>query len=330
MAPRTRTRRPGAVPRGTALAFALTSALLLAGCGDEPPAAPEAGAPATIVWGGPGRTDGRFVKPRAMAVGKDRVYIVDMTGRLQVFDLDGNHLASWTLPLKERGYPTGLALRADGAVAVAITHDFVVKIFSPQGELLQTVGAPGSGDGEFHFVTDVAFDSAGNLYVSEHGGERDRIQKFDPEGNFLLAWGASGEAPGAFHRPQALAVDGDDLVYVADSANHRVQTFTGEGRFVGEFGGFGSAPGEMKYPYDVDVAPDGTIFVCEYGNNRVQAFDAEGRPIGEWGKAGRAPGDLAAPWGVCFVPHHGLYVLDTENHRVQVFSVDDEVRAERN
>ena len=133
-----------------------------------------------LVWGGPGRRDGRFVKPRGITLSRDRLYIVDCSGRLQVFDLDGRHLASWTLPLVNRGYPIGLCGRADGAIAVAATHDFCVKVFSPEGELLSTIGKNGAGEGEFTFVTDVAFDSQGNMIVSEHGRE-DRLQKFDPD-----------------------------------------------------------------------------------------------------------------------------------------------------
>src|ERR1700676_661987 len=40
-----------------------------------------------LVWGRRGISDGRFQKPRAIAIdGKDQLYIVDMTARIQVFD----------------------------------------------------------------------------------------------------------------------------------------------------------------------------------------------------------------------------------------------------
>ena len=291
--------------------------LLASGCA-KAPAAPEQGHRDVLVWGGPGRIDGRFVKPRGITLSEDRLYIVDRSGRLQVFDLDGGHIASWTLPLVNRGYPIGLCGRADGAIAVAVTHDSCVKVFSREGELLSTIGKNGAGEGEFTFVTDVAFDSQGNMIVSEHGRE-DRIQKFDPEGGFIQAWGGSGSGPGEFHRAQGLLVDEADCTYVADSANHRVQKFSPGGEFLLAFGEFGNAAGQMKYPYDLAFGPGGSLLVCEYGNNRVEAFDREGRPLGSWGVAGREVGELAAPWGVAFAPGKGIYVLDTENHRVQVF-----------
>ncbi|MEP6169545.1 MAG: hypothetical protein ABJ208_12650, partial [Rhodopirellula bahusiensis] len=46
-----------------------------------------------LVWGRRGLSDGRFLKPRAMAIDPDdQLYIVDTTGRIQVFDVDGQHL----------------------------------------------------------------------------------------------------------------------------------------------------------------------------------------------------------------------------------------------
>lgn len=291
--------------------------LLSPGC-NEAPEANDQERSDVLTWGGPGRIDGRFVKPRGITLSDDRLYIIDRSGRLQVFDLSGEHLTSWTLPLANRGYPIGLCGRADGAIAVAVTHDSCVKVFSTEGELLETVGKNGGGEGEFTFVTDVAFDSLGNMIVSEHGRE-DRIQKLDSEGRFLQAWGRGGSAPGEFHRPQGLLVDEADCIYVADSANHRVQKFSPEGKFLLEFGEFGSDPGEMKYPYDLAFGPGGSLLVCEYGNNRVEAFDREGRLLGSWGGPGRDRGELAAPWGVAFAPEKGIYVLNTENHRVEVF-----------
>lgn len=270
-------------------------------------------------WGGPGREAGRFVKPRALAAGADRLYVVDMSGRIQVFDLDGRWQASWTLPEVSRGYPTGLGLRGDGCLGVADTHNFVVRLYSPEGVLLQTIGREGGGPGEFTYVTDVAFDAGGNMYVGEHGRE-DRIQKFDGEGRFLTTWGRSGEGPGEFHRPQGLVIDEEGSLYVADAANHRIQKFSPEGALLAMWGRPGKGPGELLYPYGLTLGPGHLLFVSEYGNNRVQAFDAEGRSVGIWGRAGREPGEFSQPWDLQWVSGRGLYVVDMGNHRVQQFS----------
>ena len=330
--------RPDQWLKGAALA-ALSAALAAwaAGCRER---LPEIRKTVLAVIGGPGRTPGRFYRPRALAVapsplsprgarGTVRVYVVDMSGRIQVFDAAGDWQATWHLPDVSRGYPTGLAVAPDGRLAVADTHNHAVRIYGAEGKLLATLGSEGAGPGQFTYVTDVAFDRAGNLFVSERGRE-DRIQKFDPQGRFVTAWGGSGSEPGRFHRPQGLAVDREGAVYVADAANHRVQKFTGGGRLVGIIGKVGRRPGELMYPYGLAVTPGGYLLVCEYGNNRVQAFDAAGRSRGVWGRAGRAPGEFAAPWGVAWgsgCPEHApdecggrIYVADTGNHRVQVLA----------
>ena len=301
--------------RGTVI---LCVALIAAGCGSRlEERAPRGDAP--TVWGGPGRQDGWFYMPRAMAIANDNLHVVDKTGRLQTFDFNGNRQATWTLPLANRGYPTGMGVRPDGAIALASTHDYVVRIFSPDGRLLQTIGREGGGPGEFTYLTDVEFDRGGSMYVSEHG-RVDRVQRFDAAGRFVTSWGTTGEAPGEFQRPQALAVDGEGSVYVADAGNHRVQKFTSDGELLAVWGEPGSGSGQMLYPYDLAITGDGMLLVCEYGNNRVQAFDREGRSLGTWGRPGREPGELAAPWAVVWRTGR-IYVADTENHRVQSFAM---------
>src|SRR5262245_42938552 len=48
------------------------------------------------IWGEVGLGNGRFSKPRAIAIDKnDEIYIVDMTARIQVFDTDGRFLRGW-------------------------------------------------------------------------------------------------------------------------------------------------------------------------------------------------------------------------------------------
>ena len=185
-----------------------------------------------LVFGRHGVSEGRFHKPRAIAIDKDdRLYIVDMTARIQVFDGDGNFLRSWQTPASANGRPTGLSFDRAGHLMVADTHYFRVLFYTTDGELIpeKTIGGtPGAGPGEFNFVTDVVEDSRGNFYVSEYG-EFDRIQKFSPDGKVLLQWGSHGGELGQFMRPQSLAVDERDQIWVADAVNHRIQVFDATG-----------------------------------------------------------------------------------------------------
>jgi DNA-binding beta-propeller fold protein YncE len=289
-------------------------ALIAAGCDEDSPSAGKL----LAVWGQHGISPGRLQKPRAIAIDRqDRLYIVDMTARIQIFDLQGNYLRGWQTPEHEAGRPTGLAVASDGRVLVADTHYNRVLIYSPEGQLLKTRGGKrGQQPGEFGLVTGIAQDSHNNLYVSEYG-EFDRVQKFDPQGNFLCQWGGHGSAPGQFIRPQKMAVDEQDHLWVTDACNHRIQVFDAQGKLLLLWGQEGTAPGQLYYPYDLALAPGNTLYVCEYGNHRVQKFTRDGRPLGCWGSEGRGQGQLFNPWGLVLDSHQRLSVLDTNNHRVQ-------------
>ena len=275
------------------------------------------------VWGRRGLTDGRFQKPRAMAIdAKDRLYIVDMTARIQVFDREGHFLHGWRMPEWEHGRPTGLTISNDGNLMVADTHYFRVVTFTPDGELLEdrTIGGTaGMNPGEFGFVTDAVQDSQGNYYVAEYG-EFDRIQKFSADGQFLFQWGGHGAALGQFQRPQNLAIDENDLLWVADACNHRIQVFDANGdeaRLVMHWGNEGTEPGQLRYPYDLVFDDEGHLYISEFGNHRVQKFRRDGTFVSAWGMQGREPGQLHSPWALVRDSQRRLHVLDTYNHRVQ-------------
>jgi sugar lactone lactonase YvrE len=274
------------------------------------------------VWGRRGISDGRFQKPRAMAIdAQDRIYVVDMTARIQVFDSDGRFLRGWQTPDHQFGKPTGLSVTRDGRILVADTHYYRVLVYSPQGELLKILGGtPGQRPGEFGLVTDAVEDSQGNLYVGEYG-EYDRIQKFTAGGDFLREWGGHGSEPGQFIRPQNLKIDEDDHLWVADACNHRIQVFDTEGKLLEIWGTPGGAPGELYYPYDLILARDGTVYVAEFGNHRIQQFTRDGRSLGTWGSNGREEGQLDHPWALVQDRRGRIHVLDTQNHRVQIVSM---------
>ncbi|QDU90603.1 Serine/threonine-protein kinase PknD [Pirellulimonas nuda] len=287
-----------------------------AGCGDDPGGL----ARLDVVWGRRGLADGRFQKPRAMAIDQaDRLYIVDFTARIQVFDADGKFLHLWRTPEWRHGRPTGLTVAGDDRLLVADTHYYRVLPYTLAGRLLEDQvlgGVNGNAPGEFGFVTDAVYDSKGCLYVSEYG-QFDRIQKFAPDGSFLLQWGTHGSAPGQFVRPQNLLFDAQDRLWVCDACNHRIQAFSTEGELLLFWGNEGSSPGQLYYPYDIAMDTRGDLLVVEYGNHRVQKFNQQGQSMGTWGRLGAAPGELRDPWSLVLDSRGRLNVLDTGNNRVQ-------------
>lgn len=275
------------------------------------------------VWARRGLADGRLWRPRAMDVdAQGRIYIVDFTARIQVFDPQGDFLRGWRTPDYQNGKPTGVTIEGD-RLLVADTHYFRVLSYDLQGVLQdsETIGGvEGNGPGEFGFVTDAVRDSTGAMYVAEYG-DYDRVQKFDPDGAFVRQWGAHGSAPGQFVRPQNLLVDSEDRIWVCDACNHRVQIFTTEGELLAMWGQEGAAPGRLSYPYDIALDDHGNVILVEHGNHRVQVFTQEGKSLGVWGGAGREPGRLDRPWALCRDSKGSVHVLDTYNHRVQTIRI---------
>ena len=302
-----------------AIALSVTSGCLIE------PTSPAAN---VFVWGRKGLDQGRFIKPRAITIDEfDRLYIVDTTSRVQVFDRDGKFLRAWRTPLCLQGKPCGLSISHDSKLMVCDTHYFRVLFYDYDGELLEdrTIGGTnGRGPGEFGFLTDAVQDSKHNYYVAEYG-DYDRIQKFTPAGEYVYQWGEHGNEPGQFLRPQGLAIDEQDHLWVADASNHRIQVFDVSGdqpKLINVWGEQGSEAGKLSYPYQVHLDAEGHVFVCEFGNHRVQAFTREGQSLGLWGTAGREPGQLHQPWAMCQDSQKSFHVLDSYNHRVQRFEFE--------
>src|SRR5262245_36690202 len=103
-------------------------------------------------------------------------------------------------------------------------------------------GPPGSGipGSTFSRPSDVAWDRAGNIYITDGIGANNRVAKFDKDGRFLKQWGSTGSGDGQFNGAKAIAIDAQGNVYVADAGNKRVQVFDSEGTFKSQFGNIGS------------------------------------------------------------------------------------------
>ena len=131
----------------------------------------------------------------------------------------------------------------------------VVK-FSPEGEVLLTLGTPGvAGDGSDALLNepcDVVTAPNGDIFVAEgHAGQYPgatpdtvaRIVKFDKNGRLIKYWGGWGAAPGEFKTPHGLAFDSRGRLFVADRGNNRIQIFDQDGTFLEEWTQFGRLSG---------------------------------------------------------------------------------------
>lgn len=101
----------------------------------------------------------------------------------------------------------------------------------------------------------------------------------DDQGKTLWTVSYFGEGDSDFFfRPSDIEIDRkQELVYIADSGNHRIVVFDLQGRFVRTIGKEGQGPGEFNTPTGLYVTEDSHLAVADYRNNRIQIFDPQGK-----------------------------------------------------
>jgi DNA-binding beta-propeller fold protein YncE len=141
--------------------------------------------------------------------------------------------------------PRDVAVDQDGNIYVCDTANWRIQKLSPTGEFLRAWGGEGDAPGQFHNQPmRIAVSSSGKIYVLAW----DQIQIFTLGGDFLCRFGSQGQGEGQFYAASGLAVDTRDLLYVADSANHRLQKF-------------GNLPVVTTNPSGLSVRVDGKEFI---------------------------------------------------------------------
>ena len=302
--------------------FLALGALAALACCNAPSKVKKTDVP-THVWGKAGRRNGEFVKPRAINLYQGEVYVVDTTGRIQVFSEDGAYRRQWSVPEFKNGTPTSIAFDWQGQVYLPDTHYSRILVYTRQGELLDKWGGYGTGPEQFIYPTGMVQGPDGLLYFTEYGEGANRIHVFDGARHVVRQWGTFGEGPGQFNRAMDITVDHEGKLCVVDTGNCRVERFEPDGRFLGIIGAPGTASGQLKDPFTIAVVRDGSLLVCEYGNHRVSRFTVTGQFLGIYGGPGREPGQFSGPRGVAVSVDTGaMYVADTGNDRVQRFDIE--------
>lgn len=184
------------------------------------------------------------------------------------FDLEGNLLASFGQGMF--AWPHGMFVEDDGSVWVADATGYaevpagwghVIYKFSPEGELLMTLGERGvAGAGPDHFTkpSDVFVAPDGHIFVADghDAGGNNRVVKLAADGSFVMEWGETGAENGQFADVHALAMDSEGRLFVADRANSRIQIFDQEGTHLETWTHFGRPSGLFITEDDVLYAID--------------------------------------------------------------------------
>jgi DNA-binding beta-propeller fold protein YncE len=203
----------------------------------------------------------------------------------------------------------------DNLWAVDKGSDMIIK-FDPEGRVQMVFGrkkeASDEGaeawkhvtpprpatDGQFRQPTDVTWDPAGNIFISD-GYINSRVAKYDKNGDWVKQWGMPGKGQGEFNTPHSIAADAKGNIYVADRGNRRIQVFDPDGNFLREI--------------TADVPVPSVVHMW---------MGAPPNPSAPAANATMSPG---APWAICITPGPGtqyLYSADAYPGRIYKFSLD--------
>ncbi len=170
-----------------------------------------------------------------------------------LIDPEGNVVRSFGAGLIV--WPHGIHVDPEGNVWIADARGddqrrkgHQVHKFSPDGELLMSLGQPGlAGKGDYIFdqPNDVAVAPNGDIFVADgHSANgNNRIVKYNSEGEYLMEWGGTGAGDGEIRVPHALAMDSQGRLFVADRGNSRLQIFDQDGNHLDTWTQFGRPSG---------------------------------------------------------------------------------------
>ena len=258
----------------------------------------------------------------------------------------GHHLYAWSF---------AHTVKVDKDDNIWVTDkgsDMVIK-FNPDGRVVMVFGrkqeASDEGteplkhvkpplppvDGLFRQVTDVAWDAAGNTYISD-GYVNSRIAKVDKDGNWLKSWGEPGDQPGQFNVPHSIAVDAQNNIYVADRGNRRIQVFNTDGKFLRQFTIDVPAPADARpaignksssttgtmspgapWTLCITPGPNQVLYTSDAFPGRIYELSLEGKVLGVLGKSGKQLGQFGWIHEIACPSADELYVAELLNWRIQ-------------
>ena len=203
--------------------------------------------------------------------------------------------------------PYGIVADTSGNVYVADGGNCVVRKITSSGVVSTIAGTPGvsgSSDGNgtaalFGFLSGIAIDSSGNLYVTDK--TYNTVRKLSPNGSSWIA--STIVPPGAgLNQPIGLAIDSQNNIFVDDTSNCVIRKISPSGNlsvFAGTLGKVGATnavgtSASFSSPTGIAIDNANNLYVTDCGANTIRMITPSGVVTTLGGYLG-SPGFLDGP-----------------------------------
>jgi sugar lactone lactonase YvrE len=221
-----------------------------------------------------------------------------------------------------------IALDKEGNLLVIDGNNDRIRVFSPEGDPLDTWGERGEEAGQFQFLATgpdvppwcsggLATDKNGHVYVAD--AHNCRIQKLGGDGAPVAEWGEYGTGQGQFLVAVGVAADSKGNTYVTDPARGDVQRFDSQGQFLTKW----SNPSSINYGWLAPaVDEEDNVYVPCNSAAAVRKYSSTGELLLTFGRRGNGDGEFIQPVSVAVDPQGNVYVADKSRHCIQKFDDD--------
>jgi len=207
---------------------------------------------------------GKLIQPLNIRIDAEGFkYVADpIRAQVIVFDKNDFYVTSFSSP--DTWKPVDAVVYDDQLYVADIKNALIVVMNKKTGNILRRFGKVGEPKEHLVMPTNLAFDSTGNLYVSDAG--RFQLVKFDRDGHYLGTVGDLGSQSGTFARPRGIALDRQNRMYAVDAAFDNVQLFNSDGNLLLFFAKPGKDPGDLYLAAQVIVDYDNIPYFQKYAD----------------------------------------------------------------